>query len=51
MIKEKYEKYETGQIKADEFKDFITNVRILLNFFKFNFRTWDWKSTKNLIKF
>jgi hypothetical protein len=35
MIKDKYEKYEKGQIKADEFKDFITNVRTYkIKFFK-----------------
>ena len=28
-IKEKFEKYENGEIKADEFKEFIKNVIVL----------------------
>ena len=26
LLKEKYELYEKGEIKADQFKDYITNV-------------------------
>lgn len=29
MLKEKYEKFEKGEIKGDEFRDFISTVRFL----------------------
>jgi hypothetical protein len=31
-LKEKYQKLEKGEINSDDFKEFLTNVRKIINF-------------------